>query len=168
MEKTISGLVALLHEEADIFETLLEILKKENEALIHIHVETLHRLAKEKETLALKGRMCEETRRHLIDRLREELSIERETPLSFSDLVQRVPEHLQPALLQARNRLLHVAEKIVLMNSQNNALIRESLRLIESSLNLIRQAAGNTTYEKEGKLHHPGTTNESLTFSAKV
>ena len=138
MEKTITGLVALLHEQADIFETLLEILKKENQALVRVNVETLHRLAKEKETLSLKGRVCETTR------------------------------HLQPALIQARDRLLKVAEEIVLINCQNGALIQDSLRLIDSCLNLVREAAGNATYQNGGRLSDSRLTGEPATFSAKA
>ena len=168
MEKTVSGLVALLHEEADIFETLLEILKKENQALIHINVETLHRLAKEKETLSLKGRMCEETRQHLLEKMRDALRLQGDTALNFSVLIDRIPEHLRPALLQARNRLLKVAEEIVLMNCQNGALVQDSLRLIESSLNLIREAAGTVTYQRRGTFSKPAELNEPVGFSAKV
>ncbi len=168
MEKTVSGLVALLHEEADIFETLLEILRKENQALIHINVETLHRLAKEKETLSLKGRMCEETRQHLLEKMRAELHVQGDTDLNFSLLVERIPEHLRPALIQARNRLLKVAEEIVLMNCQNGALVQDSLRLIESSLNLIREATGTATYQRKGTLSQPVEIGEPVGFSAKV
>ncbi len=168
MEKTVSGLVALLHEEADIFETLLEILKKENQALVHINVETLHRLAKEKETLALKGRVCEETRQHLIDKIRRELKIQSASSVSFSEIVEHIPTSLQPALLQARNRLLKVAEEIVLANYQNGALIRDSLRLIEGCLNLVKEATGMATYEKQGHLQKTTATNKPATFSAKI
>lgn len=169
MEKTITGLIALLHEEVDIFETLLAILKKENQALIHINVETLHRLAKEKETLSLKGRMCEETRQHLLEKLKGELRFQDTSPLNFSTLVTRIPGHLKPALLQARNRLLKVAEEIVLLNCQNGALIQDSLHLIESSLSLIREATGTATYRRKGAFSKPSTFREPVVgFSAKI
>ncbi len=168
MEKTVSGLIALLHEEADIFETLLEILKKENQALIHINVETLHRLAKEKETLSLKGRMCEETRQHLLDKMKGELHFQNVASLSFSVLIERIPGHLRPALLQARNRLLKVAEEIVLMNGQSGALVQDSLQLIQSSLNLIREAAETTTYRREGTLRGPIGLHGALSLSEKI
>ncbi|GEM_PF-4469740 len=168
MEKTVSGLVALLHEEADIFETLLEILKKENQALIHINVETLHRLAKKKETLALKGRMCEETRQHLLEKLKQELQMSAIPSINYSEIIDRIPEHLRPALSQARNRLLKVAEEIVLVNCQNGTLIRDSLRLIESCLSLVREATGTATYERKGVLHEASTAKKPTTFSAKI
>ena len=168
MEKTITGLVALLHEQADIFETLLEILKKENQALVRVNVETLHRLAKEKETLSLKGRVCETTRHTLLERLKTGLALNSDSPITFSMLVERIPEHLQPALIQARDRLLKVAEEIVLINCQNGALIQDSLRLIDSCLNLVREATGNATYQNGGRLSDSRLTGEPATFSAKA
>jgi len=168
MEKTITGLVALLHEQADIFETLLEILKKENQALVRVNVETLHRLAKEKETLSLKGRVCETTRHTLLERLKTGLALNPDSPITFSMLVERIPEHLHPALIQARDRLLKVAEEIVLINCQNGALIQDSLRLIDSCLNLVREAAGNATYQNGGRLSDSRLTGEPATFSAKA
>jgi hypothetical protein len=139
LEQKILQLIKLIGEEVVIFETFVELLNRQQEALVANDMELLATVTQEQERLALTTSQTEKRRTELVRTLSHELN--RDTnDINLTELAKLVaePELNQLRTLQATLTGLH--GQISTIKSRNDFLIRKSMEYINNTLTFLSAA----------------------------
>jgi flagellar biosynthesis/type III secretory pathway chaperone len=140
-----TSLAEVLDREADVYESLLALLHEEEAALIAGNASAVGNCLARTETLVLQLRLLENSRETLVT----QLTGRRDTRL------RELPEPTAGPLGRARARLEATLPRVEAMNTRVTALLHRALRLFDTTLDLIREAAGlNRQYTAGGALTH--------------
>jgi hypothetical protein len=149
LEQKILQLIKLIGEEVVIFETFVELLNRQQEALVANDMELLASVTEEQERLALTTSQAEKRRAELVQTLSQELNRE-PNDINLTELAKLAaePELNQLRTLQATLTGLH--SQISTIKSRNDFLIRKSMEYINNTLTYL-SAAGEkeTTYSTD-------------------
>jgi flagellar biosynthesis/type III secretory pathway chaperone len=127
-----SSLAEVLDRETDLYENLLDLLHEEEAALIAGNIRAVRECLARMETLVLQLRLLENSRETLVTRL----TGRRDARLG------EVPGMANGSLGRARARLETTLLIIEVMNQRVTALLHQALRLFDTTLDVIRDAAG--------------------------
>ena len=141
-------LADVLDREADLYESLLGLLREEEAALIAGNTRAVGECLARTETLVLQLRLLENSRETLVT----QLTGRRDARLG------ELPETATGSLRRARARLEATLPNVEVMNRRVTALLHRALRLFDTTLDLIREAAG---------LNHQYTAGGALTRGAR-
>jgi hypothetical protein len=139
LEQKILQLIKLIGEEVVIFETFVELLNRQQEALVANDMELLATVTQEQERLALTTSMAEKRRAELVRTL--SLDMNREpNDINLTELAKLVaePELNQLRTLQETMTTLH--SQISTIKSRNDFLIRKSMEYINNTLTYLSAA----------------------------
>ncbi len=137
------SLTEVLDREADLYENLLGLLHEEEAALIAGNARAVGDCLARTETLVLQLRLLENSRETLVT----QLTGRRDARL------RELPEPATGRLGLARARLEATLPRVEAMNGRVTALLHRALRLFDTTLDLIREAAGlNRQYTAGGAL----------------
>ena len=136
MEQKILQLIELIGEEVVIFEKFVELLNRQQEALVANDMELLAAVTQEQEQLALKTSQAEKRRTELVRTLSHELNRD-SNDINLTELTKLVaePELNQLRTLQATLTSLH--SQISTIKSRNDFLIRKSMEYINNTLTYL-------------------------------
>lgn len=138
-----ASLAEVLDREADLYEDLLRLLHEEEAALIAGNTRAVGDCLARTETLVLQLRLLENSRETLVT----QITGRRNARLG------EVPETAAGSLGRARARLETTLPTVDVMNRRVTALLQRALRLFDTTLDLIRDAAGlNHQYTAAGAL----------------
>jgi len=138
-----ASLAEVLDREADLYEDLLRLLHEEEAALIAGNTRAVGDCLARTETLVLQLRLLENSRETLVT----QITGRRKARLA------EVPETAAGSLGRARARLETTLPTVDVMNRRVTALLQRALRLFDTTLDLIRDAAGlNHQYTAAGAL----------------
>jgi len=129
---TIESIKSILSDQVNGYRTLLDVLRKEREYLVHLNAPAVEALSKEKDTIVLKLRLLEEERCRLITTVAQERSLN--APVSLQQLAQMTGDETFP---QLRLQLISLLQGIVEMNEFNRVLIERSSSVIKNALNFL-------------------------------
>lgn len=143
-------LIGILKKEASLFETFLELLEKQQKALIDNDVSSLNQITQlQKEKLVEGGRLAG-IREEVIGKLALEHKMTGD--ITVGKLINCVSSGQAPILEQIRRIILDLHEKIVTVRSQNAMLIDRSRENIMKTMELLgRFKVSHNNYRKEGK-----------------
>lgn len=143
-------LIGILKKEASLFETFLELLEKQQKALIDNDVSALNQITQlQKEKLVEGGRLAG-TREEVIGKLALEHKMTGD--ITVGKLISSVSSGHAPVLEQIRRIILDLYDKIVTVRSQNAMLIDRSRENIMKTMELLgRFKVSHNNYRKEGK-----------------
>ena len=125
-------LADVLDREADLYEDLLGLLHEEEAALIAGNTRSVGECLARTETVVLQLRLLENSRETLVSKL----TGRRDTRLG------ELPGAATDSLGRARRRLVTTLPLVDVMNRRVTALLQRALRLFDTTLDLIREAAG--------------------------
>jgi hypothetical protein len=139
LEQKILQLIRLIGEEVVIFETFVELLNRQQEALVANDMELLATITQEQERLALTTSQVEKRRTALVRTLSHELNRDSKD-INITELTKLVaePELNQLHTLQATLKALH--GQISTIKSRNDFLIRKSMEYINNTLTYLSAA----------------------------
>jgi hypothetical protein len=139
LEQKILQLIKLIGEEVVIFETFVELLNRQQEALVANDMELLAKVTQEQERLALTTSQTEKRRTELVQTLSQELNRD-SNDINLTELTKLVaePELNQLRTLQATLTGLH--GQISTIKSRNDFLIRKSMEYINNTLTFLSVA----------------------------
>jgi flagellar biosynthesis/type III secretory pathway chaperone len=122
----------ILGEQIKGYRTLLEVLQRERECLVHLNPEGVETLAKEKDTIMLKLRLLEEERVRLVRSFAEETG-------STGDMtLQRLHEMTgDAAYSRLRSQLISLVQAISELNEFNKILIERSSNFVRRTLGFL-------------------------------
>lgn len=148
------NLIRVFERELSFQEQLLGLLTKERVAIVKLNQEELDSISVAKERMLEEGRALEQKRSELLSQLLPGID---EAALNVQQIVNICPPHEgKRELARICDNLKRIASSVRDMNSENSALIRQSLGLIASTIAIMRSgaaAAGDLpTYTKGGAL----------------
>lgn len=150
-------LIGTLEKEASLFETFLELLEKQQKALIENDVSPLNQITQlQKEKLVAGGRLAG-IREKVIGKLALEHKMTGD--ITIGKLIKCVPSGQAPILEQIRKTILDLYERIARVRSQNAMLIDRSRENIMKTMELLgRFKVSCNNYQKEGKTDNVQTS----------
>lgn len=139
------GIKNILSEQISGYRTLMEVLRREREYLVHFNAPGVEALSKEKDTVVLQLRLLEEERIRLVrdfaaDRkLAEELSLQRLAELTGDETFQNL-----------RLQLISLLQGIVELNEFNRVLIERSSGVVKNALQFLGSLGINQSTNSTG------------------
>ncbi len=144
-------LIEILREEASLFETFLDLLEKQQRALVENDLEEINRITGLQREKAVESRRLIRRREDVIGKLT--LDGASSEDLTISRLIDSVASGQAIVLGQLRNSILDLNEKIINVRNQNTMLINRSRENIVKTMELIsRIGAPNSSYQSQGKV----------------
>jgi len=131
-----SGLAGVLARQADLYDDLLALLQRQEAAIIAGDTRAVGECMARTESLVLELRLLETSRETLVS----QLTGRADTPL------RELPGAGEGPLGAARSRLAATLPRVHGMNRRVTALLERSLRLVDATLELVREAAGLTRH----------------------
>ncbi len=139
MEQKILQLIKLIGEEVVIFETFVELLNRQQEALVANDMELLATVTQEQEQLALTTSQAEKRRSELVRSLSQELNRD-SNDINLTELAKLVAEPELNQLRTLQSTLTGLHGQISTIKSRNDFLIRKSMEYINNTLTCLSAA----------------------------
>lgn len=141
MEQNILQLIKLIGEEVVIFETFVQLLNRQQAALVANDIELLATVTQEQEQLAFTTAQVEKRRTELVRTLSQELNRD-SNDINLTELAKLVAEPEVNQLQTLQTTLLGLHDQIATIKSRNDFLIRKSMEYINNTLTHL-SAAGD-------------------------
>ena len=153
MKDLLEDLQKLIDEQIDLYKNLLLVLEKENKIILSSSVDELNRNNKKKEVLLLQIKLLDESCKKLLEKISQELPGNIDLP-SFPKIIQSIKEPYFTPLKTGYSKLVSLAKAVKKINTDNERLIKGSLRAIRSSISFLTACAtsGGPFYENRGQL----------------
>ena len=144
-------LIKLLEEESEIYGEMGELLEAEQDALRRLAAPELGEITARKETLALRVKDLDESRKVMSEGLGRRLEIAPEE-LTVTALCERAPASASRRLHQVRTTLRDRASACKAINDYNSRAARRGLDLVSGAIGYLLQDADPTgkVYKKKG------------------
>lgn len=149
MEHAFFNLVDLLEGQQGIYEDLLSISRLKQSELVKGSLEALDSLTRQEEVLIFQVGRLEEERLRCTNELRAYCKLEEGSPLS--QLIEAAPAEAKEKLLQLQKSLKDTFGQMKKVNEENMALLKQSLRLVQISLEAL-SGETPTTYTPEREI----------------
>ena len=155
MDTLIDHLIRVLQEEVDIFHRFLDAMEREQQALMHHNIEALELSVEAQQALSLQVAAQEQMRQRLIRQMAGLLHEDPEV-LTLKRVVERIDPQLAEPLRELRETLLAQQERIRQVNRQNTLLIKQSMKYVDKSLQVLAGGhSSGTVYVQSGKVEKP-------------
>lgn len=142
MEAKIIRLISLIGEEVLIFETFLQYLNRQQEALVTNDLEALQVVTRDQEILSQRTTRVEQERKALVAEI--SIGLERnQDDLTLTELTKLVSEPESNQIHALQNTLLNLHEQISTIKSRNDFLIRKSMEYINTTMSQLGLADQN-------------------------
>lgn len=146
-----ADLITLLDEEAGIYGQLADLLEKERAALLHLAASDLAEICAQKETLGLRVKALDESRRLLSERMGRRYGIVQEK-LTVTELLKFAPTEFAAKLDSTRTRLRERVNLCRSINDSNSQAARRGLDLMNGAIDHLLQSSdpAGKVYQKKG------------------
>ncbi len=131
----VMGLIEVLEQEASLFETFLELLERQQRALVQNDLELLNSITEEQREKVILSGILNKKRLKLIDELTAQNSIAGD--LTISKLIESVESGQATTLERLRETIQDLYEKIGNVKTQNAFLIQKSRENIIKTVELL-------------------------------
>lgn len=140
-----------------------ELLLKERDCLIRQDLEGILEVLKEKETLQLKGRILQESRAAMRERVKGAVQVA-EGESVFQKLLDLMEGSCKEELADSREELEKLVGEVEYLSAGNQYLIRSTLGRIEGAMGLLMncQEKGLKQYNMEGRIEAAGLPRSRL------
>ena len=158
VDSTMLQLVELVQKEVDTFRALLDSMEIEQKALISQDVPEIEKAIGLQRDLATNAGALERARVKLVGEISRELG-ETAKDLTLKRLIDRIEGPHSQQLSKMRETLLSMHEKIQTANKQNSLLIKQSMKYVDKSLQIMTGDGPATgVYAESGKVSKSGRT----------
>ncbi len=148
MSKTVEQLKEALRQEISLYESLMEMADQKTLVVVRNKIQELEVItAKEQQFIREMGRF-EQIRQSLLAHFSKEKELE-EPPASLSALLSFLSEEEQEEVEDLRQKLLALIQEFSEKNSLNEKLIKQSLEIIQTNLELMTQKRTTTSYDQK-------------------
>ena len=132
----LNKIINLLDNEAELFDSLLKVLKEEGRAASNANLKALNGAVERKENIIAKIRTLEKERGQVLEKLAESMSLSTDE-LTLSKLARMSEEPYSSRLLITRSKLSNLTREIQITNKNNSSLIRYSLEIVRNLLSMF-------------------------------
>jgi len=150
-------LIEVLNQEASLFETFLELLEQQQQALVQNDIAALNAVTARQHEKTVESRMLAKRREEIVLKLSSDGAIQED--LTISRLIEFVSSGQAAVLSQLRDSILDLNDKIMRVRSQNEMLISRSRDNIMKTMELLGHiSAPDGRYQSGGKPSRMSTT----------
>lgn len=132
-----------------IYKELIELSREKQGELLKGNVEILDKLTKKEENLVFQASRLESDRYRCAREMATFYQLSADAKLS--ELIEKAPAKEKEELSDLLNELLLVVEEIDKLNQENIALIQQSLRYINFTIDVLSQNSPTGTYDPKEK-----------------
>jgi flagellar biosynthesis/type III secretory pathway chaperone len=158
VDSAMQQLVELVQKEVETFQALLDSMESEQKALIAQDVSGIEKTVISQRELAVNAAALERARTKLVVELSQELG-ETASDLTLKSLIDRIEGEHSKHLGEMRETLIAMHEKIQNANKQNALLIKQSMKYVDKSLQILAGDGPETgVYARSGKVSKSGRT----------
>ena len=136
VDSTMLQLVELVQKEVETFQALLDSMQIEQRALVTQDVPEIEKAIALQRDLAINAGALERARTKLVGEISRELG-ETASDLTLKRLIGRIDGPHSQRLGEMRETLLAMHEKIQTANKQNSLLIKQSMKYVDKSLQIL-------------------------------
>ncbi len=156
-------LLGQLRLESNHLKEERELLLKERDCLIKQDLEGILEVLKEKETLQLKGKILEESRAAMRERIKGVVGLGEGESL-FQRLLDLMESSYKEELTDSREELERLVGEVEYLSAGNQYLIRSTLGRIEGALGILTGGVGKgfRSYNMEGRLEAESPSKTTL------
>jgi flagellar biosynthesis/type III secretory pathway chaperone len=147
MNNTPDRIKSILTEQINGYRTLLEVLQREREYLVHLNPEGVETLAKEKDTIMLKLRLLEDERLRLVRAFAKETGVKGELTLKRLHEVTG-----DAAFSKLRSQMVSLVQAISEFNEFNKILIERSANFVRRTLGFLDSFGLSSARKKTGSV----------------
>lgn len=147
-------LISILDEETSLYQTFLQIMEEERDALASFSVEHINSIVSKKLELVAAIREAEGTRGAIVGSMGDSLDV-KNLEFTISYLIGILNEPHAGRLRNCARKLSHVVAEVSEFNKDNGVLIERSLRYINDSINILSGLA------EERHTYSPSSSNYS-------
>ena len=152
VDSTMLQLVEIVRKEVETFQSLLDSMNGEQNSLVRQDVEGIQRAVEEQRELAANAGALERARVKLVTELSRELG-ETASDLTLKRLIDRIEGPQSRQLGEMRDTLISMHEKIQEANRQNALLIKQSMKYVDKTLQILTGDGLETgVYAQSGKV----------------
>lgn len=170
MASLIDELISTLEEEHDIYQGLIPVSEEKTKIIIKNDLTALQDITEKEQNVIDRITILEHRREEIVSNIKtvinwnsEELDLK-----TLIKLLEKQPKE-QKKLSILHDNLQKTLKRLVEINKQNDMLIRQSLEMIEFSMNVIqssRMSPGNNNYTKTASQYETQTFGTGM-FDAK-
>lgn len=144
-------LILMLEEESGIYGQMADLLEQERHALLHLAASDLSEVCSQKETLGLRIKALDESRKVMSERMARRYGILPEK-LTVTELTRFAPADLAGRLDRVKVQLRAQAERCKTINDYNSRAARRGIDLVSGAINHLLAEAdpAGRVYQKKG------------------
>jgi len=155
----ISELIAVLEQEARVFDDILKISKNKTNVIVSGKVNDLESIIKLEQALVLQIGRLENVREELVLKLSKQINI-KPSEITLSQLSKLLHNDQTDILKKFQNRINNLINELRNTNDLNSKLIKNSLDYIDFSINLFAaMGPASNNYGNTGQLGDPKKRN---------
>ena len=169
MEAECRALIESLDQLVTTYRQLLEVVRKEQEALIETDLDGLPALNFDKEKMVLKIRQLEKIWTQSAQDIGSQLQMEGEQPPSLKGLAQKIGGEFGEKFLHLHSVLSLLVRRISETNKKNRTLTQSALSHINGAMQAITETLKESpTYEKGGKVREETIGGSGRLFARQI
>ena len=141
MASLMEDLIATLHEECELYESLLGLSSKKTSVIVSGDLKELSQITDEEQGTVAKIAALDKKRQTAMQDIANVLNMDVRS-LRLTDLIQMLdkrPEE-QRQLAEERDRLKIVADNVKRVNGQNQELLQSSLEMVQFEMNILQSS----------------------------
>jgi flagellar biosynthesis/type III secretory pathway chaperone len=135
VSKSVEQLIMTLNKEYEIYEEVLKLAKEKKRVVIDGRIKELDAITRKEQSIIFNLGKIDKVREALTINISKELRIE--VFKNVTELSQYLEGDLKDQILEVRDKLVDIVEKVKKANDLNNKLIQQSLEYIEFNKNLL-------------------------------
>ena len=134
--KLIENLIKALQYEYRTYQGILKLAERKTECLVKNNTEELQTITEEEKQAAEQTFKLNQVREQIIVKICEETGLDYKT-MTLDVLKQQMPAQYQKALIDAKDKLNEVVNKLIARNGINEKLIDNAVKYIDFNMQLI-------------------------------
>lgn len=139
MASLIEELIMTLNEEERLYKELIPIAEKKTQIIVENDLQSLTGITEEEQSFVSKIGKLERKRQEVIRNIGIVMN-RKESELNFKSIIEMLKgqDKEQEELRELHDRLKQTVERLGIVNERNQALIKQSLEMIEFDINLLQ------------------------------
>ena len=169
MKKELASLTDTLGQEVSLYTDMLSLVERTQQALVNNNIDELSKLLDSKQMLISQAAKFEEGRQQQLEQIIKLLKLDNEgQEVNLTTLIAQVPAEFAEQLTKIQQNLQSLVDKINQQNKQNEILIKDSLKFIDYSMELMTGGSDNQTYDRQQSGVEKKGKGKSVIFDQKV
>lgn len=169
MKKELASLTETLGQEVSLYTDMLSLVERTQQALVNNNIDELSKLLDSKQMLISQAAKFEEGRQQQLEQIIKLLKLDNEgQEVNLTTLIAQVPAEFAEQLTKIQQNLQSLVDKINQQNKQNEILIKDSLKFIDYSMELMTGGSDNQTYDRQQSGVEKKGKGKSVIFDQKV